>query len=91
MRFRTLNEVRAEAKRRGLLVVQQRRRGQRPWYHVYAAHDGGRNLQQLAGDTTPERCMLEGLPELLAWAHLQWPAADNSQTVHASVDQVRGR
>ena len=91
MGFRTLNEVRAEAKRRGLLVVQQRRHGKRPCYHVYAAHWNLQNLQELAGDTTPHRHGLDGLPALLAWADVQWPAADNPPTVPASVDQLRGR
>lgn len=91
MGFRTLNEVRAEAKRRGLLVVQQRRHGNRPWYHVYEAYWAGDNLQELAGDTTPHRHGLDGLPALLAWANLQWPTMDNPRTVRASVDQVRGR
>ena len=91
MGFRTLNEVRAEAKRRGLLVVQQRRHGKRPYYHVYAEHWNLQDLQELAGDTTPHKHWLDGLPALLAWANLQWAAVDNPQTVPASVDQVRGR
>ena len=91
MGFRTLNEVRAEAKRRGLLVVQQRRHGRRPWYHVYAEHSNLRDLQELAGDTTPHKHCLDGVPALLAWADHCWSAVDNPQTVPASVDQVRGR
>ena len=84
MGFRTLNEVRAEAKRRGLLVVQQRRHGKRPWYHVYAEHCNLQDLQVLAGDATPHVHMLDGLPALLAWANLQWPAVDNPHTVPVS-------
>ena len=91
MEFRTLNEVRAEAKRRGLLVVQQRRHGRRPYYHVYAEHWNLQNLQELAGDTTPHKHCLNGVPALLAWANLQWAVVDNPQAVHASVDQVRRR
>lgn len=91
MGFRTLNEVRAEAKRRGLLVVQQRRYGKRPYYHVYAEHWNLQDLQQLAGDTTPHRHGLDGVPALLAWADQQWSAVDNRPAVPASVDQVRGR
>jgi hypothetical protein len=89
--FRTLNEVRAEAKRRGMRVVQQRRWRERPFYHCYEAYCAGDNLQELAGDTTRPVHWLDGLPALLAWANLQWPAVDNPQTVPASVDQVRGR
>ena len=75
MTLRTLPAIRAEARRRGMVVVQQRHRtlGGPPWYHVYADHDGGRNLQRLAGDTTPEVHCLEGLPELLRWALRTWP------------------
>ena len=91
MGFRTLHEVRAEAKRRGLLVVQQRRYGKRPYYHVYEAYWAGDNLQELAGDTTPHRHGLDGVPALLAWADQQWPAVDDPQAVPSSVDQVRGR
>jgi len=91
MGFRTLPQVRAEAKRRGLLVVQQRRHGRRPYYHVYAEHWNLQNLQELAGDATPHKHWLDGLPALLAWANLQWPAVDDRPTVPASVDQVRGR
>lgn len=91
MGFRTLKEVRAEAKRRGLLVVQQRRHDRRPWYHVYAEHWNLQNLQELAGDITPHAHWLDGLPALLAWANSQWAAVDNRPTVPASVDQVRGR
>ena len=47
--------------------------GRPPLYHVYADHDGGRNLQQQAGDTTPEVHWLDGLPELLRWALRTWP------------------
>jgi hypothetical protein len=89
--FRTLNEVRAEAKRRGLLVVQQRRHGKRPYYHVYAEYWNLQDLQELAGDTTPHKHCLDGVPALLAWANLQWATMDDLQTVPASVDQVRGR
>jgi hypothetical protein len=72
--LQTLSAIRAEARRRGMVVVQQRRTmGRPPWYHVYAGHDGGRNLQQQAGDTTPEAHCLEGLPELLRWALRTWP------------------
>ena len=91
MGFRTLHEVRAEAKRRGLLVVQQRRYGKRPYYHVYEAYWAGDNLRELAGDTTPHRHGLDGVPALLAWADQQWPAVDDPQAVPSSVDQVRGR
>ena len=91
MGFRTLNEVRAEAKRRGMHVVQQRRHGRRPWYHVYAEYWNLQNLQELAGDTTPHKHCLDGVPALLAWANLQWAAVDNPQAVPASVDQVRWR
>lgn len=77
MGFRTLNEVRAEAKRRGMHVIQQRRHGKRPYYHCYEAYWGGDNLQELAGDATrPVHC-LDGVPALLAWANLQWSAVDN--------------
>ena len=86
MGFRTLNEVRAEAKRRGMRVVQQRRHRERPYDHCYEAYWAGDNLQQLAGDTTRPVHWLEGLPALLAWADLQWPAVDNPRTVPASVD-----
>jgi len=89
--FRTLNEVRAEAKRRGMHVIQQRRYGKRPFYHCYEAYWAGDNLQELAGDTTRPVHWLDGLPALLAWANLQWATMDDLQTVPASVDQVRGR
>jgi len=89
--FRTLNEVRAEAKRRGMRVVQQRRYRERPFYHCYEAYWAGDNLQELAGDTTRPVHWLDGLPALLAWADLQWAAVDNPLTVPASVDQVRDR
>jgi hypothetical protein len=72
-------------------VVQQRRWRERPFYHCYEAYCAGDNLQELAGDTTRPVHWLDGLPALLAWANLQWPAVDNPQTVPASVDQVRGR
>ena len=91
MGFRTLNEVRAEAKRRGMRVVQQRRYRERPLYHCYEAYWAGDNLQELAGDTTRPVHWLDGLPALLAWANSQWAAVDNSQTVLASGDQVRNR
>lgn len=91
MGLRTLNEVRTEAKRRGLLVVQQRRHGKRPYYHVYAEYWNLQNLQELAGDTTPHKHGLDGLPALLTWANSQWAAVDNRPTVPASVDQVRSR
>ena len=91
MGFRTLNEVRAEAKRRGMHVIQQRRYGKRPYYHVYEAYWAGDNLQEMAGDTTPHKHCLDGVPALLAWADQQWPAVDNPRTVPASVDQVRNR
>jgi hypothetical protein len=73
MTLRTLPAIRAEARRRGMVVVQQRRHGRPPLYHVYADHWGGRNLQQQAGDTTPEVHWLDGLPELLRWALRTWP------------------
>ena len=91
MEFRTLNEVRAEAKRRGMRVYQQRRWRERPFYHCCEAYWAGENLQELAGDTTRPVHWLDGLPALLAWANQQWAAVDNPQTVPASVDQVRGR
>ena len=91
MGFRTLNEVRAAAKRRGMHVVQQRRHGKRPYYHCYESYWAGDNLQELAGDTTRPVHWLDGLPALLAWANSQWSAVDNPQTVPASVDQVRER
>ncbi len=84
--LQTLNEVRAEAKRRGMHVIQQRRHGRRPWYHVYGAHWAGDSLQELAGDTTPSVHWLDGLPALLAWANLQWAAMDDPRTVPASGD-----
>ena len=75
MTLRTLPAIRAEARRRGMVVKQQRHRtfGGLPWYHVYADHSGGVNLQRQAGDTTPEVHCLEGLPELLRWALRNWP------------------
>ena len=75
MALQTLPAIRAEARRRGMVVVQQRHRtfGGPPWYHVYADHSGGVNLQRQAGDTTPEVHCLEGLPELLRWALRTWP------------------
>ena len=90
-RFRTLNEVRAAAKRRGMHVVQQRRYGKRPYYHCYESYWAGENLQELACDTTPSVHWLDGLPALLAWANSQWAAVDNPPTVPASGDEVRGR
>jgi hypothetical protein len=45
----------------------------------------------LAGDTTPHKHGLDGLPALLTWANSQWAAVDNRPTVPASVDQVRSR
>jgi len=89
--FRTLPQVRAEAKRRGMHVVQQRRYGKRPYYHCYESYWAGDNLQELAGDTTPSVHWLDGLPALLAWANLQWAAVDNPLTVPASGDEVRRR
>lgn len=89
--FRTLKEVRAEAKRRGMLVVQQRRHGRRPFYHVRAEYWNLQNLQELAGDATPYKHCLDGVPALLAWANLQWSAVDNRPTVPASGGEVRGR
>ena len=69
MTLQTLPAIRAEARRRGMVVKQHRQNmGLPPLYHVYADHDRGRNLQQQAGDTTPEVYWLEGLPELLLWA-----------------------
>ena len=89
--FRTLNAVRAEAKRRGMHVIQQRRHGKRPYYHCYEAYWAGDNLQELAGDTTrPVHC-LDGIPALLAWANQQWAAMDDLQNVPASGDEVRAR
>ena len=75
MTLQTLPAIRAEARRRGMVVVQQLHRtfGGPPWYHVYADHSGGVNLQRQAGDTTPEVHCLEGLPELLRWALRTWP------------------
>ena len=74
MALQTLPAIRAEARRRGMVVKQQRQTmGRPPLYHVYADHDGGRNLQQQAGDTTPAVHWLEGLPELLRWALRTWP------------------
>ena len=73
MTLRTLPAIRAEARRRGMVVAQQRRHGRPPLYHVHADHCGGLNLQQQAGDTTPEVHWLEGLPELLRWALRTWP------------------
>jgi len=65
--------------------------GRPPLYHVYEAYWAGDNLQELAGDTTPHRHGLDGLPALLAWANLQWAAVDDRPTVPASVDQLRNR
>ena len=73
MTLQTLPAIRAEARRRGMVVKQQRRYGRPPVYHVYADHWGGVNLQQKAGDTTPEVHWLDGLPELLRWALRTWP------------------
>ena len=91
MAFRTLSAVRAEARRRGMAVVQQRRTyaGRGPLYHVYAFYWDGVNLQQQAGDLTPSRHGLDGLPELFAWADLQWSGADNPQTVPPSGDSLQ--
>ena len=75
MTLRTLPAIRAEARRRGMVVVQQRRHWRPPLYHVYADHWGGRNLQREAGDTTREVHCLDGLPELLRWALRTWPDA----------------
>ena len=74
MPITTLTQIRAEARRRGMVVVQQRHRtfGGPPWYHVYAEHSGGVNLQRQAGDLTPEAHCLEGLPALRAWAADRW-------------------
>ena len=44
-------------------------------YHVRKADWGGVDLQQQAGDTTPEASWLDGLPELLRWALRTWPDA----------------
>ena len=74
MTLRTLPAIRAEARRRGMVVVQQRRTmGRPPLYHVRPAYWGGVNLQQQAGDTTPTVRWLDGLPELLRWALRTWP------------------
>lgn len=75
MTLRTLPAIRAEARRRGMVVVQQRRYDRPPLYHVYADHWAGVNLQEKAGDTTPEVHWLDGLPELLRWALRTWPDA----------------
>ena len=77
MTLRTLPAIRAEARRRGMVVVQQRRTmsGRGPLYHVYADFWGGVNLQERAGDTTREVHCLDGLPELLRWALRTWPEA----------------
>lgn len=77
MTLRTLPQIRAEARRRGMAVVMQRRTmsGRDPLYHVTAAYWGGVNLQRQAGDTTPEAHCLDGLPELLRWALRAWPDA----------------
>lgn len=77
MTLRTLPQIRAEARRRGMAVVMQRRTmsGRGPLYHVYAAHWGGVDLQRQAGDTTPSVHRLDGLPELLRWAQRTWPDA----------------
>ena len=75
MTLQTLPAIRAEARRRGLVVVQQRRHGRPPLYHVRAAYWGGVDLQQQAGDTTPPVAWLDGLPELLRWALRTWPDA----------------
>ena len=74
MTLRTLPAIRAEARRRGMIVVQQRRTmGRPPLYHVRAAYWGGVDLQRQAGDTTPPVAWLDGLPELLRWALRTWP------------------
>ena len=77
MTLRTLPAIRAEARRRGMVVVQQRRTmsGRGPLYHVRPAYWGGVNLQQQAGDATPAVRRLDGLPELLRWALRTWPDA----------------
>ena len=75
MALQTLPAIRAEARRRGMVVVQQRRTmsGRGPVYHVRKAYWGGVDLQQQAGDTTPAVSWLDGLPELLRWALRTWP------------------
>jgi hypothetical protein len=75
MTLQTLPAIRAEARRRGMVVVQQRRYDRPPLYHVRPAYWGGVNLQQQAGDTTPAVRLLDGLPELLRWALRTWPDA----------------
>ena len=73
MALQTLPAIRAEARRRGMVVRQQRRHGRGPVYHVRKSYWGGVDLQQQAGDTTPEASWLDGLPELLRWALRTWP------------------
>lgn len=76
MTLQTLPAIRAEARRRGMVVKQQRRTmGRPPLYHVDAAYWGGVNLQRQAGDSTPPVACLDGLPELLRWAQRAWPDA----------------
>ena len=73
MTLRTLPQIRAEARRRGMAVVQQRRTmGRPPLYHVQADYWAGVNLQRQAGDTTPPAAWLDGLPALRAWAAERW-------------------
>ena len=72
MTLSTLAAIRAEARRRGMTVVQQRRHGRPPVYHVRAAYWAGVDLQQQVGDETPSVRWLDGLAALKAWAADRW-------------------
>lgn len=70
--FTKLAQVRAEAKRRGMCIYGLRRQDCPPSYNVWADYWAGQNLQEAAGDHTPEKNCLDGLPALLAWANENW-------------------